>query len=39
MKLFPPTTLRHVSHLSLKPKKPDSDDDDDDDVRNGQSQL
>ena len=25
IKLFPPTTLRHVSHLSLKPKKPDSD--------------
>ena len=24
MKLFPPTTVRHVSHLSLKPKKPDS---------------
>ena len=24
MKLFPPTTLRHVSHLLLKPKKPDS---------------
>ena len=24
MKLFPPTTLRDVSHLSLKPKKPDS---------------
>ena len=24
MKLFPSTTLRHVSYLSLKPKKPDS---------------
>ena len=22
MKLFPPITLRHVSHLSLKPKNP-----------------
>ena len=24
VKLFPPTTLRHILHLSLKPKKPDS---------------